>query len=68
MISIVMSMSFIGVYLSVAQVGFNNSEYIIPEGSGRAEICIQTSIEVDIQFSVFVAGKPLSASCELTID
>ena len=50
----------------VVQVGFENSQYMIPEGNGSVEICLKTSIKVDFEFEVFAIAIPHSAACKLT--
>ena len=49
---------------AVAQVGFGDSQFVVPEGNESTEVCITTSIPVDFDLDVFVVAMPLTASCK----
>ena len=46
----------------VARVGFQESQYLVPEGNESTEVCITTSIPVDFDLDIFIVTMPLTAS------
>ena len=49
---------------TVAQVGFMDSQYVVPEDNKSTEVCISTSIPLDFDLDVFIVAMPLTASCK----
>ena len=57
----------LSVSLAVLRVGFEELKYVVQEGDGEVEVCLNKSTEVDITFQLRVTTSPATAEGSTTV-